>query len=132
VIWILDELLSEQPAADPARVYLVGFSMGGNGVWSLAARFPKKFAAAVPVAGGGDMSDAHRMADLPIWAVHGADDGVTLAAESRAMIDAIREAGGRPHYTELSGVGHAAVGPGLIESSEVLEWMFEQRRPDDD
>ncbi|MFV0443209.1 MAG: hypothetical protein ACK5Q5_06535 [Planctomycetaceae bacterium] len=52
VMWILDDLPSEQPTADPARVHLVGFSMGGNGVWSLAERFPEKFAAAVPVAGG--------------------------------------------------------------------------------
>ncbi|MFV0443208.1 MAG: hypothetical protein ACK5Q5_06530 [Planctomycetaceae bacterium] len=78
------------------------------------------------------MSNAHRMAELPIWAVHGADDGVTLAGESREMIDAIREAGGQPHYTELPGVGHGAVGPGLMSSREVLDWMFEQRRPDDD
>jgi pimeloyl-ACP methyl ester carboxylesterase len=36
---------------DPKRIYLVGFSMGGSGVYRLAHRWPDRFAAIVPIAG---------------------------------------------------------------------------------
>lgn len=41
-------------AADPARVYLIGLSMGGYGSWDLATRHPDWFAAVAPICGGGD------------------------------------------------------------------------------
>lgn len=37
---------------DPDRVYLVGMSMGGYGVWQLAIQHPDRFAALVPVCAG--------------------------------------------------------------------------------
>ena len=37
---------------DPQRIYLAGLSLGGYGSWYLAAKYPNKFAAVVPVAGG--------------------------------------------------------------------------------
>ena len=37
---------------DPQRIYLAGLSLGGYGTWYLAALYPKKFAAVVPLAGG--------------------------------------------------------------------------------
>ena len=48
---ILDEVEAEY-WTDPKRVYLTGVSMGAEGVWSLAAAHPKRFAAIVPVCGG--------------------------------------------------------------------------------
>lgn len=37
--------------ADPTRVYVTGFSMGGYGSWYLIARYPNKFAAFAPIGG---------------------------------------------------------------------------------
>jgi len=39
---------------DEDRVYLIGSSMGGTGVWRLATRYPHLFAAAVPICGWSD------------------------------------------------------------------------------
>jgi predicted peptidase len=39
---------------DKDRVYLTGLSMGGYGTWALAAEHPEKFAAIVPICGGGN------------------------------------------------------------------------------
>ena len=39
---------------DPTRVYVTGLSMGGYGTWRLVAAHPERFAAAVPICGGGE------------------------------------------------------------------------------
>src|SRR3970040_622111 len=46
----LDQTLAEF-RADPDRAYLTGLSMGGNGTWNLAYRFPERFAAIAPICG---------------------------------------------------------------------------------
>ena len=43
---------SREFKGNPKRTYLTGLSMGGYGSWSLAARYPNKFAAVVPICGG--------------------------------------------------------------------------------
>src|SRR5690606_8210741 len=106
VIEILEKSLAELPGVDRDRVYLTGLSMGGYGSWELAARKPELFAAVVPICGGGDVKQAPRLAKLPIWAFHGAADDVVPVKCTQEMIEAIREAGGDPRYTEYPGVGH--------------------------
>ena len=49
---LLDEV-RENYAVDSDRVYLTGLSMGGYGTWTLACRYPERFAAIAPVCGGG-------------------------------------------------------------------------------
>ena len=114
-------------AVDPARIYLTGLSMGGFGAWDLAVRWPGRFAAVVPICGGGDERLAARLASLPIWCVHGDDDRVVPVERSREMIAAIRQAGGRPIYSELAAVGHDSWTP-AYRGGFVLDWLFSQRR----
>ncbi len=73
VVGILDEVIAQNPI-DPARIYLTGLSMGGYGSWELAERMPERFAALVPICGGGDETQAGRLVGLPIWAWHGDAD----------------------------------------------------------
>lgn len=128
VLAMIRDVLSRYPIADPCRVYLVGFSMGGYGAWELAARHPEMFAAVVPIAGKGNPEFAQRLADLPIWAVHGQDDDVVDIEGSRAMVAAIREAGGNPRLSELAGVGHGSLEPALLDNSNILDWLFDQSK----
>jgi predicted peptidase len=125
VVKVLDEVLT-RPDTDRNRVYLTGFSMGGFGCWELAARHPERFAAAVPVAGGGDPAWGERLKNLPLLAVHGDADNVVPTSSTREMIAAVRNAGGSPRYLELPGVGHAAWKPAFRDSEEGLEWLFQQ------
>lgn len=111
---------------DQARIYLTGLSMGGYGAWDLAARHPEWFAAAVPVCGGGDPSTAARLAALPIRAVHGVRDTVVPPVRTRAMVDAVRAAGGQVSYLEPD-CGHDAWTVAYTPEG-TLEWMFSQRR----
>ena len=114
-------------SVDPDRVYLTGLSMGGYGTWDLATRLPDRFAAILPVCGGGDERVAARIAKLPIWCFHGDADTAVSVERSRCMIAAVKAAGGRPIYSELAGVGHDSWTPAYRDRF-VLDWLFSQRR----
>ena len=99
--------------------------MGGFGTWDAIARYPDKFAAAVPICGGGDENTAKLIAGIPIWAFHGADDQVVKVERSRNMMNAIKKEGGNPLYSEYKGVGHGSWIPAYKET-ELLKWLFMQ------
>lgn len=123
------ELLRELRRAysiDDERIYVAGQSMGGYGTWALISEYPKMFAAAVPICGGGNESDAARLVDVPIWAFHGELDRAVKVERSRNMIAAIRRAGGKPRYTEYEGADHVVWNMAFNEP-ELLPWVFAQR-----
>ncbi len=124
---VLQSLIGQLPI-DTKRIYLTGLSMGGYGSWALAASHPETFAAVVPICGGGDVTTAPRLKDVPLWAVHGGADRVVLPERSREMIAAVKAAGGTPGYTELEGVGHDSWTPAYNDPAGVLPWMFEQHK----
>jgi predicted peptidase len=119
--------LQKTEPIDPRRLYLMGLSMGGYGTWDAVVRYPGLFAAAVPVCGGGDETQAAAIAKLPIWAFHGSNDGAVPVARSRNMIEALRKAGGSPKYTEYPNVGHGSWVPASKEPG-LLPWLFAQKK----
>jgi predicted peptidase len=125
---IVDELQREYQGIDSNRLYITGLSMGGYGTWDAIERWPAYFAAAAPIAGAGDPAQASVLAQLPIWAFHGADDMNVPVSGSRAMIQAIRAAGGQPNYTEYPQAGHD-IWMQVYTSSDFLSWFFSQRAP---
>lgn len=122
----VDDVVREFPV-DPNRMYLTGISMGGYGSWDLAMRQPNRWAAVVPICGGGDETKADRLVNVPIWAVHGDADPAVPVERSRKMIEAIKKAGGDPKYTELPGVAHDSWTQTYADPNGLLAWMFEQR-----
>jgi predicted peptidase len=125
VIGLLDKIERELPI-DRNRIYITGLSMGGFGTWDLLARFPHRFAAAIPICGGGDPTTASRFAHVPIWAFHGSLDETVRPRHSRTMIRALQEAGGKPGYTEFPEVGHDSWVYAYREPY-LMPWLFAQR-----
>ena len=78
---------------DASRVYICGISMGGYGVWDALQRWPERFAAAIPICGGGDPAYARAMKDIPIYIFHGLLDGVVIPSRSIQMYNALKEVG---------------------------------------
>lgn len=94
---LLDHV-SEKFAVDTKRVYLTGLSMGGYGTWRLGLAKPEKFAAIVPICGGGSLIDVllggrerRGLKTLPVWAFHGAKDNVVPPGESERMANALKK-----------------------------------------
>lgn len=124
-------------AVDPRRLYVIGLSMGGFGVWDVLSRAtaapsaarPLRFAAAVPICGGADEEALARAPAIPVWAFHGALDPVVKVERSRRAVAALRRAGASPRYTEYPDVAHDAWTRAFAEP-ELLPWLFAQRRAD--
>jgi pimeloyl-ACP methyl ester carboxylesterase len=128
VLKLIEQMIQENPI-DKRRVYVIGQSMGGSGTWLLASLRPDLFAAAVPIAGGGEPQFAGRLTSLPIWAIHGDADRIVPVTATRSIVRAIRQAGGSPIYTELPNVGHGGSWKyAYALDEEVLPWLFSQRQ----
>lgn len=119
--------LQKQYAVDADRLYVAGQSMGGYGAWALISEYPEMFAAAIPLCGGGNVARAKKLVNVSIWAFHGDEDRAVDVRESRKMIEAVRQAGGNPKYTEYKGVGHTVWHQAFAEP-ELLPWVFAQKR----
>jgi predicted peptidase len=122
---ILDEV-QKRFRVDRTRVYLTGLSMGGEGTWSLAAAHPGRWAAIVPICGGGDPKVAPKIKDIPCWCFHGDADRVIPVKLSRVMVRALRQAGGQPLYHEYPGVDHNCW-ERAYATPDLYEWLLEQR-----
>jgi predicted peptidase len=114
---------------DRSRIYVTGHSMGGAGTWHMLAHRPRFFAAAAAVCGRGHPETAATFKDVPIWNFHGLRDEVEPVASSRAMIDALHKAGGRPRHTDYADLGHNVFAWVYTEPA-LIEWLFAQRRPE--
>ncbi len=123
---LLDHL-EQHFSVDPDRVYISGQSMGGYGTWTLAAVAPERFAAAIPVCGGGNLEDAKRLVNLPIWAFHGAMDEVVPLERSQQMVDAIEKLGGNATLTIYPDKGHGICDL-TFSRDDLYQWLLAQHR----
>jgi predicted peptidase len=124
---LLDRVQAEMNI-DPSRVYVTGLSMGGYGTWRLAAASPERFAAAVPICGGGDPERmAAALAKLPTWAFHGAKDDLVPFRESVDMIATIRAAGGNARLTVYPEAGHDSWSA-TYDNPMFYDWLLGLRR----
>ncbi|MHC4467714.1 MAG: alpha/beta hydrolase-fold protein [Planctomycetota bacterium] len=129
---ILDSLEKEF-SIDTGREYVTGLSMGGECTWMSLIERPDRFAAGVPICAGDrfigmEPSEMGRkFAQLPIWIFHGDADDVISVEVSRTLVEALRDAGGNPLYTEYPGVGHDSWEL-AYRSTEFIDWFFAQSR----
>jgi lysophospholipase L1-like esterase/poly(3-hydroxybutyrate) depolymerase len=121
------EKLQQEFSIDPERHYVTGLSMGGYGTWDHICRAPERWAAAVPICGGGDPRSAARAKAIPVWAFHGDADRAVPVERTREMVAALRGASGHVYYSEYPGVPHDSW-TAAYDEPELLPWLFAQRR----
>lgn len=113
---------------DSARITLTGLSQGGHGTWVLGARLADRFAALAPICGYGDPAAvAAALREMPIRAFHGDADRAVPVAQSQALCDAVRAAGGQPQLTIYPGVGHNSWDK-AYRGEKLAAWLLAQRK----
>lgn len=147
----LDAAVSEFHG-DPSRLYLTGYSGGGNGAWSLVVRHPDRFAAVIVVSGfitehRGTISGifypslapqteanpyravARLIPAISIWIFHGDADQAVPVEESRQMFAALKSLGRDAHYTEIPRANHFDAIHAAYNHADLMEWLLKQTRP---
>ncbi len=122
---------------DSRRVYLAGLSMGGFGTWSLGVKFPQRFAAIVPICGGGSIVDALLIAKdrkpallrLGVWAFHGALDPTVPVAQSEAMVAALKKVGATDVQLTIYPAAKHDSWTETFNNPDLYAWLLKHKLP---
>lgn len=123
---LLDEI-EKNYKIDKNRIYITGLSMGGYGAWKIAQTFPDRFAAIIPVCGGGDFLNACVIKHLPIWVFHGSLDKVVSIQESERMVNTLKRCDGNVKFTVYPEAKHDSWTE-TYNNPAVYEWMLNQKK----
>ena len=123
---LVDEIV-EKYKVDQDRIYVTGLSMGGFGTWTLVAYQPDRFAAIVPICGGGEPHTAKMFPHVPAWVFHGAKDPVVSVERSEKMVDALKKSGGNVKFTVYPEARHDSWAE-TYANPQLYEWLLQQRR----
>lgn len=130
----MDELLDRLILAfvvcknvDPNRVYIMGYSAGGDGVFQLAPRMSDRWAAASMMAGHPNETRADGLRNVPFALFMGGDDGAynrnKLAGQWKEELEKLAnedQGGGYLHFVQIyANTGHWMNG----RDREVLPWF---------
>lgn len=134
----LDELFEDLIRAcvvfedvNPDKVYLLGYSAGGDGVWRMAPRMADRWAAASMMAGHPGNASQVNLRNLPYMIWMGEHDRAynrnSLAVEKGAVLDSLQkqDPDGYIHETHImKGMGH------WMEQADTaaISWMAKYRR----
>lgn len=120
----LSEMIIKTENVDEKRLYIMGLSMGGFGTFETIGRWPKKYAAAVAICGGGNLSLAEKYAPhTAIWITHGGKDDIVPPILSKRVYEVLKEEGADVKYTLYPEANHNSWDPTFAEP-ELLPWLF--------
>jgi predicted peptidase len=123
---LVDEMIRKHPI-DESRIYVTGLSRGAYGAWRLAIQNADRFAALVPISGGGPLPYVKKLKSVPTWAFHGAKDKVIPVSESQRLVDALQKAGGNVKLTVYPDARHDAWTQ-TYENPKLYQWLLKQKR----
>jgi predicted esterase len=123
------EMMRKEFNVDPDRTFLMGHSMGGAGTLFLGQKYVSQWAAIAAIAPAAFMMQPNaaqilapmKKANLPVMIVQGDADNVVPPTNTRAWVDALKQAGMEYKYIEIPGGDHGTViGDGM---AEIFKWF---------
>lgn len=127
VIRLIQELKKKE-SVDKNRMYVLGLSMGGMGTFDLICRYPREFAAAVPICGGVNTDRLKKIRKMPLRIYHGADDNLVSPEHSKSAYNELQLQGAKQvELIIFPGVGHGSWDPAFAQP-DFLSWLFEKRK----
>jgi predicted peptidase len=112
---------------DASRIFLVGQSMGGLGVWTLLQTFPEKWAGAIVLSSFDNFTNPKGVARVPLWIFQGEADLTVPIELVRQMVKDLKKAGGQPRYTEYHKASHD-IWDKAFHEPDLIDWITAQKR----
>jgi predicted peptidase len=119
--------MEKEHRVDSNRIYCTGLSMGGLGTLAMAIREPKLFSAIIPVCGGADMENIHKLSELPIWLFHGDRDDVIPLDNSIAIYQDLRLVNEHIFLTVYGDVYHDSWTE-TYENDDTYDWLLKYKK----
>jgi predicted peptidase len=116
----------EHYAIDRNRMLVTGFSMGGAGTWFMSTHHPERFSGAIPIAGRPRDNPLEALDSMPVHIIHSRDDELVPIGPARDAANALAEQNHTVQFTELSGIGHYAMGGYVDALRQAGSWMWHQ------
>ncbi len=110
-------------AIDQKKTIVTGFSMGGQGTWYWANKYPDRFAAAIPISGTPTPSAATWR--LPVFAVHSRDDQVQPIGPTEQRIAELKKRGINAQIIVLNGIEHFETYKFVVGLHQAVPWVQE-------
>jgi predicted esterase len=109
---------------DRNRIYVTGVSAGGTAIWRMLARYPRLFAAAIPIASVVNLLSTEAT-QTPIWAVHGVLDKVALPGYFVRRMENLSGSHTHLKWTFYKDRDHDAWSL-AYRQKEIWKWLFSQ------
>lgn len=122
----LIETVAEEKLIDRENISLTGFSMGGAGVWNIAATYPQLFSRVAPVSGGIKITDrtVKNLSTLSIWALVGSEDQMVNPQSTKDCASALSAYNADIKVTEFDGAEHTDVLSKAYLESGLINWLI--------
>ncbi len=126
VVELLDFLATRYPV-DSKRTLVTGYSLGGMGSWSMARRFPERFAAAIPMAGR--PPKGLESWSTPTFVLHSRDDEIIDVAPTMQGVEVLQGAGAPVRLKLVSDLTHYQTEGFMPLLMELVPWLREVWAP---
>ncbi|MCP4361672.1 MAG: prolyl oligopeptidase family serine peptidase [Chloroflexi bacterium] len=128
---VIDEV-ADLYQVDTDRIYLTGLSMGGYGTWFMATAYPEKFTAVASISGSGyriaefpPLETLCILKDVPLWAIHGAQDNISEPRISEIYADTLKEScNGDVKWTLYPDTGHLETFTRAYRDPALYDWFL--------
>jgi hypothetical protein len=128
------EQLQAEFSIDADRIYIVGMSLGGSGVWNFALEYPDIPAAMVSVAGfyfyGNDLVPdvICDITHIPMWIVHSEADEIFAFEAEQGLVERVEECGGDVQFTAYPDTAHFETFDPAFSDPALYDWLLQQHR----
>ena len=117
-----------------SHVYLTGFGAGGQGVLSMAQRYPSRFAAIAPVASAlptdADFKNNVCKLQMPTWLFHSKVDTTIPIKESDELVDILQVCEhSKLKYIQYDDLTHRETATTTYANEDLYDWFLNWSRP---
>ena len=122
VLALLDYITANYPIAE-GKTLITGFSLGGMGTWSLAARNQERFAAAIPIAGEPQGDTLKTVWEIPLYVIYSEADEVVNIRLVKPIMEQLQAQGADITFVAVSDLSHYAMVQFVPALQEAVPWL---------
>ncbi len=128
MVQALTDSLIQKYNVDTSRIVVTGYSLGAIGAWHLAALYPQRFSAAIPISGIPETNSLNmfKQSDVPLYAIHSSEDELFPLADLKKILEELKSLGKNITLKEVSGLSHYATGDFAEALRTAVPWLKER------